>query len=139
MNTVTDDVPITYRDRSPLFKDAEQLVRVGRDVHGRDALLHPSAAEAWSKMTTEAARSVVTPLIVSAFRSIDRQREIVRRKREKGLSWDAILSVSAYPGFSQHHTGCAVYIGSPGCCGLVEEFENTKEFRWLTMHAVEFG
>ena len=78
MNTVTDDVPITYRDRSPLFKDAEQLVRVGRDVHGRDALLHPSAAEAWSKMTTEAARSVVTLLIVSAFRSIDRQSEIVR-------------------------------------------------------------
>lgn len=135
----TDDVPIAYRGRAPRFKDAEQLVCVGRDVHGRDALLHPDAADAWARMVTEAGHCGATLLIVSAFRSIDRQREIVRRKRDKGLSWEAILRVSAYPGFSEHHTGCAIDIGSPECCELVERFEDTKEFKWLSVHATEFG
>jgi len=139
MHLATDDVPIAYRGREPRFADATELVCVGRDVHGRDALLHPGAAEAWRCMATEAAGYGFTLLIVSAFRSIDRQTEIVRRKRDKGLSWDAILKVSAYPGFSEHHTGCAVDIGSPGCCDLVEDFEKTPEFRWLDEHAADFG
>ena len=139
MHLATEDVPVGYRRRQPRFKDAAELVYVGRDVHGRDALLHPSAAEAWGRMAAAAAACGVTLLIVSAFRSIDRQREIVRRKRDRGLSWEAILSVSAYPGFSEHHTGGAVDIGSPGCCDLVEDFEKTAEFRWLDSHAIEFG
>jgi zinc D-Ala-D-Ala carboxypeptidase len=139
MYLATEDVPFAYRGRLPRFKDAAELVCVGRDVHGRDALLHPNAAEALGRMAAEAVVCGATLLIVSAFRSIDRQTEIVRRKRDKGLSWDAILKVSAYPGFSEHHTGCAVDIGSPGCCDLVEDFEKTQEFRWLDVHAAEFG
>jgi len=139
MHLATEDVPLAYRGRQPRFKDAAELVCVGRDVHGRDALLHPGAAEAWGRMATEAVASGATLLIVSAFRSIDRQMEIVRQKRARGLSWEAILSVSAYPGFSEHHTGCAVDIGSPGCCDLVEAFEKTNEFRWLDDQAMQFG
>ena len=139
MELASEDVPTAYRGREPLFEDASELVCVGRDVHGRDALLHPGAAKAWGRMEAAAANCGAILLIVSAFRSIERQTEIVRRKRAKGMSWEAILRVNAYPGFSEHHTGCAVDIGSPGCCELEEDFEKTAEFRWLHDHAIEFG
>ena len=63
----------------------------------------------------------------------------MRRKRARGLPWNEILRVSAYPGFSEHHTGCAIDIGSPACHDLVETFEDTREFGWLQTHALEFG
>ena len=125
---MTDDIPILYRGRAPRFSDTDNLVSVGLDVRGREALLHPGAASSWTRMVGTASSCRVTLLIVSAYRSVERQREIVRRKREKGLSWDEILRVSAYPGFSEHHTGCAVDIGSPTSCDLEEEFEETEEF-----------
>jgi zinc D-Ala-D-Ala carboxypeptidase len=131
MKPAPDDVPTPFRGRPPVFHDATELECVGKDAHGRDALLHPAAASAWREMARESSRCGVTLLIVSAFRSIERQSEIVRGKRSKGLSWDEILRVSAYPGFSEHHTGCAVDIGAPECCDLVEEFEFTKEPVWI--------
>ena len=77
--------------------------------------------------------------IVSAFRSIERQTEIVRGKLERGLSLDAILEVSAPPGYSEHHTGRAVDITTDGASALEIEFERTEAFRWLCSRAGEFG
>ena len=90
-------------------------------------------------MVVAAAACGVNLLIVSAFRSVERQQQIVTRKREKGLTWDEILRMNAYPGFSEHHTGYAVDIGAPKACDLEESFEETREFLWLSEHAVEFG
>jgi hypothetical protein len=42
---------------------------------------------------------------VSAFRSVERQAEIVRRKLAAGGRIEEILTVCAPPGFSEHHTG----------------------------------
>jgi D-alanyl-D-alanine carboxypeptidase len=71
---------------------------------------------------------------------VARQREIVQRKLAKGLSWEEILRVSAYPGFSEHHTGRAVDVGSPeNVRHLEESFELTAEYSWLVRRAEEFG
>jgi D-alanyl-D-alanine carboxypeptidase len=136
---MTNDVPPEYRGRPPRFKNAEELVSVGLDVHGREAFLFPPAADAWRRMVVGASVCGAALVVVSAFRSIERQREIITRKREKGMTWEMILRVSAYPGFSEHHTGCAIDIGSPTCYDLVEHFETTVEFGWLSEHANEFG
>jgi len=133
------DIPDAYRDRPPRYAEAADLVSVGRDIHDREALLRRDAAVAWQTMAGAAGPDGAQLLIVSAFRGIERQREIVERKRARGLTWDEILRVSAFPGFSEHHTGCAVDIASPECRDLIEAFERTKEFRWLTEHAAEFG
>jgi D-alanyl-D-alanine carboxypeptidase len=90
---MTDDVPSLYRGRAPRLKNADHLESVGLDVRGREALLNPGAAAAWIRMVGAASSCGVTLLIVSAYRSIERQREIVSRKREKGLTWDEILRV----------------------------------------------
>jgi len=77
--------------------------------------------------------------LVSAFRSVDRQVEIVREKLAEGASIDEILSASAPPGFSEHHTGRAVDITSDGAAPLEIEFEQTPAFRWLSKNAARFG
>jgi D-alanyl-D-alanine carboxypeptidase len=77
--------------------------------------------------------------IVSAFRNLERQIEIIQRKLERDMPMETILSLSAPPGYSEHHSGCAVDINTPGCIATEEPFEDTDAFRWLSMHAGRFG
>ena len=114
-----------------------ESAEVGAD--GRDHLLVPSAAEAWRCLKAVALVDGITLFIVSAFRSIDRQTEIVRRKLETGVSVEDVLTVCAPPGFSEHHTGRAIDLSTSGCRALELEFEQTAAFAWLSAHAAEFG
>lgn len=50
-----------------------------------------------------------------------------------------ILRVNAAPGFSEHHTGRAIDIGTVDSPVLEEEFENTSAYRWLQANAQRFG
>jgi D-alanyl-D-alanine carboxypeptidase len=77
--------------------------------------------------------------IVSAFRSIDRQAKIVGRKLAAGEAIDQVLTVCAPPGFSEHHTGRAIDLTTPGSPRLEAEFEHTEAFAWLRRRACEFG
>src|SRR5260221_13503377 len=77
--------------------------------------------------------------IVSAFRSVDRQAEIVRAKLARGLPLDDILCVSAPPGYSEHHSGCALDLTTDGVAPLEPEFEKTAAFQWLSKNAGKFG
>ena len=131
--------PPQYRNRAPRFTDAAALTSIGPDRLGREAWLEPNTARAWQAMRAAAAAAGVTLWVASAFRSIARQEEIVTAKLRRGLTWEQILAVSAYPGFSEHHTGTAIDITTPDCPNLVEEFESTAAFRWLDRHARGFG
>ena len=119
--------------------EAEELEIVETGENGREYQLVPAAASAWRDLKAAAARDGIVLKIVSAFRSVDRQAEIVRRKLESGLSLDAIFAVSAPPGYSEHHTGRAVDIGTSGVRSLESQFEDTPAFRWLTANAGRFG
>jgi D-alanyl-D-alanine carboxypeptidase len=113
-----------------------EVAEVGAD--GRDHLLVADAAEAWRKLKIAAHNDGVVLLIVSAFRSVDRQTEIIRRKIEAGMAVEEILTVSAPPGFSEHHTGRAVDITTTDCRALEVEFDQTAAFAWLNAHAAKF-
>ena len=134
-----EDAPQKFRDALPRYAEAKVLVSIGPDYHGREARLAPEAAHAWARMSSAAATAGLQLLLISAFRSLAYQETILRRKREQGLTWEEILRVSAYPGFSEHHTGCAVDIASAECPELVEAFERTREFHWLATNANRFG
>ena len=114
-----------------------ELAETGED--GRQFMLLPEAARAWKEMVAAAAREGVALRLASAFRSLDRQVEILRGKLAEGVSLDEILRESAPPGYSEHHTGRAIDVTTPGSPGLEEVFENTEAFRWLTRRAHEFG
>jgi len=77
--------------------------------------------------------------LVSAFRSVDYQKQIIQRKLAAGQSWEQILRVSALPGCSEHHTGRTVDLTTPDSKPLEEKFEGTSAFRWLAHRAGEFG
>jgi D-alanyl-D-alanine carboxypeptidase len=121
------------------FPEAAELVAVGPDAFGRDAQLAPDAASAWLQMCVAARLDGVQLLLVSAFRSYEYQAHLWDRKLRAGEAPDEIRRVLGIPGFSQHHTGWAVDIGSPECRDLTEAFERTAEFGWLTRHAGRFA
>jgi len=134
-------IPADYnRDGTrPSFDEAVQLVDVGPNLVGRMQRLTPAAARRWRAMVAAAESDRVTLLIVSGFRSIDYQAGLIRKKIEAGQTVEQILAVNAAPGHSEHHTGRAVDIATPGSRPLTEEFEQTEAFRWLLGNAARFG
>lgn len=121
------------------FVEAKALELAEVDAHGREHLLLPIAAQSWRQMKASASKLGVDIYIVSAFRSVERQAAIIKRKLASGLSIDEIVTVSAPPFFSEHHSGCAVDIGTPGSPALEHEFEDTVAFEWLAENARSFG
>jgi zinc D-Ala-D-Ala carboxypeptidase len=134
-------IPTTYgADRNmPLHAEAKDLVSVGTDIYGRDRQLTPDAAVRWAELQAAARRDEVTLLLVSAFRSLEYQRLIFERKIAAGQPLESILKVNAPPGYSEHHTGRAVDLTTPGCVPLSEEFEMTAAFAWLSRNGHRFG
>lgn len=121
------------------YAEAVHLELAEIDVDGREHWLVPEAASSWRQMKDAAFQAGVRLFIVSAYRSVDRQVEIIRRKLDAGQKIEDILCVSAPPGFSEHHTGCAVDVGEPDAALLEIHFDQTAAFSWLQQHAGRFG
>ena len=122
-----------------LCEECEYTVPIGKDIFDRDQTMALPAARAWFEMKTAAASSGVELQAVSAFRSVDYQAGIIRKKLVAGQKMENILKVSAAPGYSEHHTGRAVDITTPGFPVLEEEFEQSGAFSWLLESAADFG
>lgn len=131
--------PEDYAARVPFVPEGTGLVSVGPDHLEREAFLTAPAAAAWITMRDAAASDGIELILISAFRSVLRQAEILTGKLAKGMSLEQALEYSAYPGFSEHHSGEAIDIGTGGCPHLEEEFELTPAFAWLGEHAEAFG
>ena len=125
--------------RRPVFTEADELVDVGPNLVGRMQRLEPETAAKWAAMVHAARGDGVTLLIVSGFRGIDYQARLIRKKINAGQEVSEILRVNAAPGFSEHHTGRAVDIATPGSRPLTEEFEASEAFRWLNENAARYG
>jgi D-alanyl-D-alanine carboxypeptidase len=123
----------------PIYGDCEDLVSIGPDMLGREQRLERRTAAQWEAMRGKAQQDGVVLLPVSGFRGFDYQRGIIERKLASGQTVEQIISVSMPPGFSEHHTGRALDIGTPDSKPLEEEFEHTAAFAWLTSKAGEFG
>jgi D-alanyl-D-alanine carboxypeptidase len=124
--------------RLPFYPEASELVIAEADAQGREYLLTPAAAVAWQSMKQAAAADGIVLEIVSSFRTIERQIDIIRNKIARNMPMETILSLSAPPGYSEHHSGRAVDINTPGCVPTEEEFADTEAFRWLESHAARF-
>jgi len=134
-------IPGSYGRTPPLprFGEPEELTDVGPNIIGRPQHLTPVTAKSWATMTAAAATDSVELLIVSGFRSIADQALLITKKLEAGQTIDAILQVNAAPGFSQHHTGRAIDIATPGTRPLTEAFGDSPAFHWLEANADRFG
>ena len=121
-------------------REAARLVVIGRaDDDGKIIRLAPRAAAAWKKMAAASAGDGIVLLPLSGFRSVARQARIIRTKLAEGQTIGSILRLVAAPGFSEHHSGRAIDIGSPRQTALNARFARTNAFAWLEQHAGRFG
>lgn len=123
----------------PAHPEAVLLAAAGRDRFGRQHWLQPVARRAWALLRHAAGTDGVNLELVSSFRSIRDQVRILARKLRHGQSLDEILRVNAPPGYSEHHSGCAIDLAVPGAALLTEDFEGLPAFAWLLQHASRFG
>ena len=134
-------IPLDYGKKRelPVVPEPQRLVSAGTDRFQRTIWLHPDARTAWLAMQAAARKGSVHFEIVSAFRSHRYQADLLRRKLKRGEQISDILTVSAAPGFSEHHSGCAIDLAEPGAVPLVEAFADSAAFLWLQENAGRFG
>lgn len=130
-----------YAARTGLTLVAEPtwLAFAGHDRARRPLWLLVDTARAWHHMRYAALRDDVVLDAISGYRSHDYQLGIFERKLSRGERLDNILRVNAAPGYSEHHSGRALDIGTPDEPPAEHSFENTAAFAWLTRHAEGYG
>ena len=129
-----------YGERTGLDLVAEPsvLALAGFDCYRRPLWLRNSAARAWQWMQRAAHQEGVVLDAISGYRSHDYQLGIFERKQARGQTVEQILTVNAAPGYSEHHSGNALDIGTPGEAPAEASFETTAAFEWLATHAGKF-
>ena len=122
-----------------LVPEPDWLAFAGFDRFRRPLWLHTGTARAWTHLRDAALRDAVVLEAISGYRSHDYQLGIFERKLTRGQSVDDILTVNAAPGFSEHHSGLALDIGTPDEPPAEESFEKTPAFAWLRDNAEGHG
>lgn len=103
--------------------------------------LREAAANAFLDMQAAAQADGVSLVPLSGFRSqADQTSLFFDVKAERGQNTQERATVSAPPGYSEHHTGYAVDIGDGQApeTNLRPTFEETETFRWLENNAATF-
>lgn len=93
-------------------------------------------------MIDDAGKEGLTITLSSGYRSAQRQGELFEQAVEENLALgmnlemaDAVAAESvARAGYSEHNTGLAADLN-----GVLEDFDETPEYRWLQRHAHEYG
>ncbi|HEX7325436.1 MAG TPA: M15 family metallopeptidase [Rhodanobacteraceae bacterium] len=120
----------------PLARD---LVRIPNDVYGRKQYMVAPAAAALKRMFAAAAHNGIKLEPVSAYRSIAYQTHLVQAKLNRHMTILQALKINAVPGYSEHQTGCAIDLTTPGYPGAETSFDKSKAFAWLKLNAATYG
>ena len=104
--------------------------------------LRKAAAQKFKAMVAAARTKGVVLVPISGFRSVaDQQHLFFDIKAARGQVAAERASVSAPPGYSEHHTGYATDIGDGAvpATNLNTTFEKTRAFKWLSANAASFS
>lgn len=123
-----------------------------RNIKGYDSRLFDARAADALEAMLEAAEQDGAPLyLVSAYRSIARQKNLFARKvnyyKQQGQTQqqaeESAAQWVARPGTSEHNLGLAADIVSKGWYtqheDLTQDFDQTPEFAWLQQNAAQYG
>ena len=127
-----DDQGYAGRTGLSLVAEPDWLAFAGFDRYRRPLWLRFDAARAWQHLREAALRDDIAIEAISGYRSHDYQLGIFERKLARGLAIDEILAVNAAPGYSEHHGGLALDIGTPDEPPAEESFEGTAAFAWCS-------
>jgi len=115
------------------YREGTNLVGSGKQR------LTAEASQAFKRMQADAAGRGVNFWIISGYRSLAEQEQIIRGKKAAGQSIDEIRRVNMPVGHSQHHLGTTADLGTPGSTSLTNAFANTRAYRWLGENAWRYG
>ena len=112
-----------------------------------DMFVDSRIAESLKQMLADADAAGLDPFICSAYRSIERQEDLINQgmklRLNSGLGYYAAFektaSVIAVPGTSEHALGLAVDIISVSNTNLDETQEETEEFKWFAENCYKYG
>jgi len=130
-------IPASYaRDQKlTLQNECLNLSPAGVDIFNREVSMEVTTISAWKMMKSAALQDGIELQLVSAYRSIEYQKNLFLKKMDVGVSIAEILLVNAAPGYSEHHSGMALDLTSPGSECLEESFEESPAFAWLERYA----
>ena len=97
----------------PMYDEEAALVPAGTDIYGRTIKMTQDTLDQWHLMFDAAKNEGVELQIVSAFRSLQYQHDLIKRKLDTGRALEDILLFNTPPGFSEHHTGRALDLTTP--------------------------
>ena len=140
-----DDWPLTLVNKdNPL---PEGYVPALREVGNRGYRFDVRAADALDEMLLAMQQAQLSPLICSAYRSIEKQEQLYGAKLgyylDSGYDIEdakrEAATVVAYPGTSEHHLGLAVDIVSIDNQNLDETQMTSPETQWLHAYCAQYG
>lgn len=106
----------------------------------RTETLHKDAAAAFNKMRSDAASQGIDLNVLSGHRSVAEQQQLWDAQVAKQGSEIKAAQLSAPPGYSEHHTGYALDIGTNNSStNLEQSFKSTPAYGWLSKNAGKYG
>ncbi|MEG1069587.1 MAG: M15 family metallopeptidase [Ruthenibacterium sp.] len=105
------------------------------------------AVDALRQMLADCTKAGLRPMIISAYRSHERQTMLFESMQKDYMSqgktekeaYDITKSIRQIPGTSEHESGLATDITCVYQPDLEPTFENTPEFKWYYEHCADYG
>lgn len=117
-----------------------QNLRVVNVLSVREMTLKDEAATATEEMFAKASEDGVRLVLTSSYRAFDYQTMLFERKVSNVGSFEAANAYVALQGESEHQTGLVIDITADSVgLQLLESFDETAEYAWLSENAADFG
>ena len=130
------DVLVNKNNRLNKFYKPNDLIKINESYSKKDKYLRREACHYFEKMSNDALKDGYKIIAVSTYRSYFYQKELFNYY-VKSMGKKKALKASALPGHSEHQTGLSVDI--EGSIGDYNNFEKTKEFKWMENNAYKYG
>lgn len=139
IDSVEHSVPALWCERkidAATIAQPADLVRLPDNLCHRDFRIYvtPETRAAFVTMAEAADEDGVHLRVKSGFRSLGYQGKIIKRRLARGQTFEQAARWVAPPGYSEHHTGCAVdLVCDSGFYG------DSEDYRWLRENGTRFG
>ncbi|MEL6556038.1 MAG: M15 family metallopeptidase [Cyanobacteria bacterium J06621_11] len=147
-----ETAPVPIADQTPKYGhfpypegDATSMTLVASYSEGniqRAETLHADAAQALLEMVAAARVEGIWLVPASGYRTIAQQRTLFSAQIAKKGSPEEAATVSAPPGYSEHHTGYAIDLTDgtlPQTQDISDAFAETAAYQWLVANASTYG
>ena len=135
-NPTTYDFIVNKNNKLEKTYEPYDLTLIDKSYACDNKYLRMEAKNAFEKLASDAKNEGYNIIAVSTYRSYEYQEKLYNNYAiNKGFYYADMSSARA--GFSEHQTGLAVDVADESLD--YDNFENTKEFKWMMNNAYKYG